>query len=187
MDVFVNVTCLRKVEGEGYISPVAVRKTQTPPAIPDRVKLNDKEATVYIQEIYEGEGLRGIPRGTVKSLRLHAYEYAYVKTTSDHNWHGIQSGWDIKRMLGTVPVEEDGSAIFKIPANTPISIQPLDKDGVAIQWMRSWLTGMPGEVVSCDGFAESPACVDSAGRGDPFVHVRSGDPTDLGSCLYRLP
>ena len=85
VDVFDNVTCLRKVEGEGYISPVAVRKTQTPPAIPDRVKLNDKEATVFIQDIYEGEGLRGIPRGTVKSLRLHAYEYAYVKTTSDHN------------------------------------------------------------------------------------------------------
>ena len=154
VDVFDNVTCLRKVEGEGYISPVAVRKTQTPPAIPDRVKLNDKEATVFIQDIYEGEGLRGIPRGTVKSLRLHAYEYAYVKTTSDHNWHGIQSGWDIKRMLGTVPVEEDGSAIFKIPANTPISIQPLDKDGVAIQWMRSWLTGQPGEVVSCIGCHE---------------------------------
>lgn len=115
VDVFDNVTCLRKVEGEGYISPVAVRKTQTPPAIPDRVKLNDKEATVFIQDIYEGEGLRGIPRGTVKSLRLHAYEYAYVKTTSDHNWHGIQSGWDIKRMLGTVPVEEDGSAIFQDP------------------------------------------------------------------------
>lgn len=67
-----------------------------------------------------------------------------MKTTSDHNWHGIQSGWDIKRMLGTVPVEEDGSAIFKIPANTPISIQPLDKDGVAIQWRRSWLTGSAG-------------------------------------------
>jgi len=57
-------------------------------------------------------------------------------------------------MLGTVPVEEDGSAIFKIPANTPISIQPLDKDGVAIQWMRSWLTGQPGEVVSCIGCHE---------------------------------
>ena len=154
VDVFDNVTCLQKVEGEGYISPVLVRKVKTPPAIPDRVKLNEKEATVFIQDIYEGEGLKGIPRGTVKALRLHAYEYAYVKTPSDHNWHGIQSGWDIKRILGTVPVEEDGSAIFKIPANTPISIQPLDEDGVAIQWMRSWLTGQPGEIVSCVGCHE---------------------------------
>lgn len=154
VDKFDNVTCLHKMEGEGYISPIAVRKTVTPPAIPDWVKLDDKQATVFIQDIYEGEGLKGIPRGTVKSLRLHAYEYAYVQTQSDHNWHGIQSGWDIKRMLGTVPVEEDGSVIFKIPANTPVSIQPLDKDGVAVQWMRSWLTGQPGEIVSCVGCHE---------------------------------
>lgn len=154
VDKFDNVTCLHKMEGEGYISPIAVRKTVTPPAIPDRVKLDDKQATVFIQDIYEGEGLKGIPRGTVKSLRLHAYEYAYVQTQSDHNWHGIQSGWDIKRMLGTVPVEEDGSVIFKIPANTPVSIQPLDKDGVAVQWMCSWLTGQPGEIVSCVGCHE---------------------------------
>ena len=154
VDKFDNVTCLHKMEGEGYISPIAVRKTVTPPAIPDRVKRDDKQATVFIQDIYEGEGLKGIPRGTVKSLRLHAYEYAYVQTQSDHNWHGIQSGWDIKRMLGTVPVEEDGSVIFKIPANTPVSIQPLDKDGVAVQWMRSWLTGQPGEIVSCVGCHE---------------------------------
>ena len=154
VDKFDNVTCLHKMEGEGYISPIAVRKTVTPPAIPDRVKLDDKQATVFIQDIYEGEGLKGIPRGTVKSLRLHAYEYAYVQTQSDHNWHGIQSGWDIKRMLGTVPVGEDGSVIFKIPANTPVSIHPLDKDGVAVQWMRSWLTGQPGEIVSCVGCHE---------------------------------
>ena len=154
VDIYDNVTCLMQAEGEGYISPILVKETKTPPAIPDRVKLNEKEATIFIQDIYEGEGLRGIPRGTVKELRLHAYEYAYVKTRSDHNWHGIQSGWDIKRLLGTVPVEEDGSVIFKVPANTPISIQPIDKDGVAVQWMRSWVTGQPGEVVSCIGCHE---------------------------------
>lgn len=154
VDIYDNVTCLIEGEGEGYISPILVKKSKTPPVIPDRVKLGEKEATFFIQDIYQGEGLRGIPRGTVKALRLHAYEYAYLKTTSDHNWHGIQSGWDIKRMLGTVPVEEDGSVIFKAPANTPISIQPIDKDGVAIQWMRSWVTGQPGEVVSCIGCHE---------------------------------
>ncbi len=133
VDIYDNVTCLMQAEGEGYISPILVKETKTPPAIPDRVKLNEKEATIFIQDIYEGEGLRGIPRGTVKELRLHAYEYAYVKTRSDHNWHGIQSGWDIKRLLGTVPI---------------------DKDGVAVQWMRSWVTGQPGEVVSCIGCHE---------------------------------
>ncbi len=154
VDVFDNVTCLMKQEGEGFISPIIVRENKIPPAIPDRVDLNQKEATVFIQDIYEGEGLRNVPRGTVKELRIHGYEYAYLYTESDHYAMGIQSGWDIKRLLGTVPVEEDGSAIFKIPANTPISIQPLDEDGAAVQWMRSWFTGMPGEIVSCVGCHE---------------------------------
>jgi formylglycine-generating enzyme required for sulfatase activity len=154
VDIFDNVTCLIKQEGEGFISPILVRKVVTPPVIPDRVRLNDKEATVFIQDIYEGEGLPGVPRGTVKELRVHAYEYAYVHSPSDHTAQGIQSGWDIKRLLGTVPVEEDGSAIFKIPANTPVSIQPLDESGAAIQWMRSWFTAMPGEFVSCVGCHE---------------------------------
>lgn len=155
VDIFDNVTCIIEAEDEGFISPVLVRKTETPPSLPDRVKLDQDEATFYIQDIYEGEGLRGIPRGTVKEVRIHAYEYAYVKSPSDHNWHGIQSGWDIKRNLGTAPVEEDGSVIFKAPANTPLSIQPLDKEGVAVQWMRSWVTGQPGETVSCIGCHES--------------------------------
>jgi formylglycine-generating enzyme required for sulfatase activity len=154
VDIFDNVTCLVKEEGQGFISPIVVRKTATPPAIPDRVKLDEKEASVFIQDIYEGEGLRNVPRGAIKELRIHAYEYAYVKSPSDHVAQGIQSGWDIKRLLGVVPVEDDGSAIFKIPANTPVSIQPLDKDGAAVQWMRSWFTGMPGEVVSCVGCHE---------------------------------
>ncbi len=154
VDVFDNVTCLYEAEGEGFISPIAINKTKTPPSIPDKVNLNDKEATVFIQDIYEGEGLPGVPRGTVAELRIFTYEYAYLETTSDHNWHGIQSGWDLKRLLGTVPVEADGSAIFKVPANTPIVIQPLDRDGAAMQWMRSWFTGMPGEIVSCIGCHE---------------------------------
>ncbi len=156
VDVFDNVTCIVKQEEEGYISPIPVRKTPTPPVIPDRVKLNEREATVFIQDIYEGEGLQGIPRGLVKELRVHAYEYAYVNSPSDHYAQGIQSGWDIKRLLGTVPVEEDGSVMFKIPANTPVSLQPLDESGAAIQWMRSWFTGMPGEIVSCIGCHEDP-------------------------------
>ena len=146
--MFDNLTCLAEFEGEGFNSPIAVVKRPVPPVIPDRVNLNDKEATIFIQDIYAGEGSMGLPKGTVKELRILAYEYAYWMTASDHDAQGIQSGWDIKRLLGTVPVEEDGSAIFKVPANTPIAIQPLDAQGRAVQWMRSWFTPMPGETVS---------------------------------------
>lgn len=154
VDKFDNLTLIHEQEGEGLVYGIPLAKKETPPVIPDKTNLNSKESTVFIQDIYEGEGLQGVPRGTVKELRVFAYEYAYLKTKSDHNAQGIQSGWDIKRLLGTVPVEEDGSVMFKVPANTPISLQPLDSEGRAIQWMRSWLTGQPGETVSCVGCHE---------------------------------
>lgn len=154
VDIYDNVTLLVEGEGEGYINAIPVVKKVTPPIIPDKVNENSKEATVFIQDIYEGEGLPGVPRGTVKKLRILAYEYAYRDSPSNHAAQGIQAGWDIKRLLGEVPVEADGSAIFTIPANTPISLQPLDSLGRAIQWMRSWFVGMPGETVSCVGCHE---------------------------------
>ena len=154
VDVYDNMTLVAEEEGEGLINPIIVRKRPTPPVIPDRIKTGDKEATVFIQDIYQGEGLPGVPVGEVKKLRVFAYEYTYVNSESDHIAQGIQSGWDIKRNLGEVDVEPDGSAMFKIPANTPVSFQPLDSEGRAIQWMRSWVTGMPGEVLSCVGCHE---------------------------------
>ena len=63
----------------------------------------------------------------------------------------------MQRILGTVPVHADGSAYFRVPANTPISVQPLDAQGKAIQLMRSWFTAMPGEIRSCVGCHEGAA------------------------------
>ncbi|BDD07420.1 HzsA-related protein [Aureibacter tunicatorum] len=161
VDRFDNMTLVYEEEGAGYIDIQPVRKQKVPPVIPEKVQLKDKESTVYIQDIYQGKGLKGIDRGEVKELRIFAYKYHYngndttLKTnTGDYAAHGIESSWDVKRLLGRVPVEEDGSAIFKIPANTPVSLQPLDEDGRAMQLMRSWITGMPGEVVSCVGCHE---------------------------------
>ena len=154
VDVYDNMTLIAQYEGEGLIHAIPLRKTIVPPVIPDKTNHDSKEATVFIQDIYEGEGLPNVPRGTVKKLRILTYEYAYIKSPSDHAAQGVQSGWDLKRNLGEVPVEEDGSVLFKVPANTPISVQPLDSEGRAIQWMRSWFTGMPGETVSCVGCHE---------------------------------
>jgi len=155
IDVFDNMTPIVMVDGSAVVEALPVFKKDIPPVILPKVDLAGKEATVYIQNLYEGVGSQGLPRGKIKSLRVLAYEYLYNRGLGNHLSQGIQAGWDIKRLLGEVPVEDDGSVIFKVPANVPIALQPLDADGAALQWMRSWFTAMPGELVSCVGCHEN--------------------------------
>jgi len=95
-----------------------------------------------------------VPRGTVKRLRVFEYHYAYPQMGGHINI-GIDGPWDVHRILGTVPVSADGSACFRVPANRPLAVQPLDAEGKALQVMRSWFTAMPGENVSCVGCHEA--------------------------------
>ena len=171
VDVFDNMLLIKEEPGYALFEPVPIRKHARPPALPDKVKLDDTTATVYIHDVYSGAGLRGVPHGTVKNLRLYQFEYSY-RNQGGHYFVGMEGGWDVRRLIGTVPVEEDGSAMFKVPANTPIAVQPLDTEGKAMQLMRSWFVGMPGETVSCVGCHEPqnasvPARLASAARKTP--------------------
>ncbi|MFA6543152.1 MAG: SUMF1/EgtB/PvdO family nonheme iron enzyme [Limisphaerales bacterium] len=153
-DVFDNLLPLKQLPDFALLEPIPLRRTTRPPVIPDHVDPARTNAVVVLQDVYAGDGLRGVPRGTVKSLRLFTYHYAYHGMGGLLGVVGMDGPWDIKRVLGTVPVEADGSACFRVPANTPISIQPLDAEGKALQLMRSWMTAMPGETVQCTGCHE---------------------------------
>ncbi len=150
VDVFDNMTLIKELDGYVLFEPVPLRKTTRPPVIPERIDLTKKEATVYLADIYSGPGLKGVPRGTVRKLRLYEPHFGY-QGMGGHIHVGIDGPWDVRRILGTVPVEPDGSASFKVPANTPVAVQPLDEEGKALQLMRSWYTAMPGESFSCNG------------------------------------
>ncbi|MFH1269331.1 MAG: hypothetical protein ABIK89_26685, partial [Planctomycetota bacterium] len=126
VDVFDNMVLLREEEGWSLFEPVPLRKTPRPALIPDRVRPDSREATVYLSDVYAGEGLRGIPHGTVKKLRLFTYHFNYFGTSGIEDYVGMDGPWDVRRVLGTVPVAKDGSAYFTVPANTPIAVQPLD-------------------------------------------------------------
>lgn len=150
-----NISLLHEEEGYAFLEPVPIVKQKLPPVLPDRINLEKTEANVYIQDIYEGPGLKDVPRGTVKKLRVIAYDFGYVGMAGVDKI-GLSGPWDGMRILGTTPIEKDGSAIFKIPSNTPVAFQPLDENGSAVQLMRSWVTAMPGETMSCIGCHESP-------------------------------
>jgi len=154
VDVFDNMLLLKEMPGNVLFEPIPFRKTPRPPVIPSKVDPTRKDAIMYLTDIYSGRGLAGVPKGSVKKLRIFTYQYAYHGMGGQQNRVGLDGPWDVKRVMGTVPVEVDGSAMFRIPANTPISMQPLDSDGRAMALMRSWATAMPGETQSCIGCHE---------------------------------
>ncbi|MBI5691158.1 MAG: SUMF1/EgtB/PvdO family nonheme iron enzyme [Verrucomicrobia bacterium] len=153
-DVFDNLVLLREEPGWALLEPVPVRSIPRPPVIPDRIDPSAGDATVYVHDVYTGKAMEGVPRGTVKALRLFAYDFGYPGLAGSTRV-GIGGPWEVNRILGTTPVEADGSAFFRVPANTPLSLQPVDAEGRAVQLMRSWYTAMPGEKVSCIGCHES--------------------------------
>ncbi|MHB8898388.1 MAG: SUMF1/EgtB/PvdO family nonheme iron enzyme, partial [Thermoguttaceae bacterium] len=154
VDVYDNMVLVREEEHHVLLEPVPLRPTQRPPIIPSRVDPARKDALVYMADVYAGQGLNDVPRGTVKSLRLFTYHFGYQKQAGIDDRIGADGPWEVKRVLGTVPVEADGSALFRVPAKMPISVQPLDGEGKAVQLMRSWMTAMPGETLSCVGCHE---------------------------------
>ena len=66
--------------------------------------------------------------------------------------------WNVtvnKRIIGDVPVEDDGSAYFSAPAGRFLYFQALDERKMMVQSMRSGTTLMPGELAGCTGCHES--------------------------------
>ena len=121
VDVFDNMVLVKETPGYALLEPIPLRPTRKPPVIPEKVNLAQKDAVVYLPDVYSGKGLKGIPRGTVKSIRIFTYHFAYQGMGGLLGVVGMDGPWDIKRVVGTVPVYEDGSAKFRIPANLPIS------------------------------------------------------------------
>jgi hypothetical protein len=146
-------------------APLLARKRPHPR--PDAVDYGQTTGTYYLQDIYAGPGLKGVPRGTVKSLRVVAIEFrcAGIGMTTNAGPGGdalastpvaVGNGsWDVKRVLGTARVYEDGSACFRVPAQTPVYFQALDSRQHVVQTMRSWSALQPGESFSCVGCHES--------------------------------
>ena len=155
VDVFDNMLPIHVLPKYDLFEPIPLIKTLLPPAIPDRVDLKLQDAVVYLHDVYAGPGLAGVPRGTVKKLRIVAYHFGYPGMAGPDKI-GCGGPWEVMRIIGTVPIHEDGSAMFNVPANTPLTVQALDEQGKAVQLMRSWFTAMPGETVSCVGCHEQP-------------------------------
>ena len=163
VDKFDNMTLIYRDPQYDIFEPMPFVKRTKPPVLVDRTT-KDAPARIFCANVYFGPGLKGVPRGTVKAMRVFSYHYGYVRS-GGHESCGLESSWDVKRILGTV--EDDGSFSFEAPPNTPISMQPLDEHGAALQVMRTWMVAMPGESVGCIG------CHESQNDATPIARARA--------------
>ena len=152
-----NISCNQSV-------PLSPRRR--PYARPSLVDYQQDKGTYYVQDVYEGPGLAGVPRGTIKKLRVVEIQFRAAGVGSNNNGGpaggalvstpiAIRNGcWDVKVVLGDTEVYADGSACFTVPARTPVYFQALDEKGYVVQSMRTWSTLQPGETLSCVGCHE---------------------------------
>ena len=135
-------------------NPIPLVKRPKPPALVSTLPPADKAPPTglcYVENVYDARV--ELPKGSVKALRINRlFNQGAVR-----HWSWNQGGdLDIyKESLGTVPVAADGSAAFRIPAEMPIQLQALDKDGMAIYTMRSFIYAQKGEIQGCTGCHEN--------------------------------
>ncbi len=156
-DRFGNLELLYRDEKISSMNPIPLQARTVPPVLPSEVDWDGpQEGEFLVQDVYEGLRQYGFTREkqSVRRLRI----VATVPKTQPHMnvpSLGVSSEETGKFVLGTVPVEEDGSAYFKVPSGIPYFFQALDENGVAIQTMRSLAYLMPGEQATCIGCHEN--------------------------------
>ncbi|MEE8452189.1 MAG: hypothetical protein V3R99_09750 [Thermoguttaceae bacterium] len=162
VDAFGNRIRLAGLPGPlSCLDPIPLRARRRPPAIPIQTQQakadlpadgNVRPATITVMNVYESEF--PWPAGTkIDALRV---VQIYPKTTPVHIDPEVGYGKHslTRSVLGTVPVEEDGSCRFEAPVGVPIYFQALDESGRAVQTMRSAAFVHPGEQLTCIGCHE---------------------------------
>jgi hypothetical protein len=152
-DAFGNLELLYRDPNITSMYPIPVRPRLRPPVIPTMVSWDGSEEGYFLlQDVYQG--LAGIQRGSVKSLRV-VGTIPKLQPQMNCPSIGVSREDPGKFVLGTVPVEADGSAYFRVPSGVPVFFQALDGNGLAIQTMRTLTYVQPKLTLSCVGCHES--------------------------------
>jgi hypothetical protein len=132
--------------------PTPLRPCARPPVVASHVAATGPEEGCFlVADVYRG--LKTVARGQIAALRIIAVP---PKTHPTMNFPvmGVTHDDPGKCVLGTVPVEEDGSAYFRVPAGMIVFFQALDAGGKAVQTMRSATHVQPGQTLGCAGCHE---------------------------------
>ncbi len=135
-------------------SPIPIKPYKRGKVSADMADYDVDEATVAIVDVSMGRNMLGIKKGDIKKLLLSEILPLACHVTGGMEPITILGTFSLERPLGTVNVEEDGSAHFKVPANRALSFTALDKNGNAIKKMQSFVNFVSGTTTSCIGCHE---------------------------------
>jgi hypothetical protein len=161
-DAFGNLEPLYRDAAISSQCPIPLRpRTRPPVAAPKRDDTGPQEGRFLVQDVYQG--LPDVPRGSIRRLRIVAMP---AKTQPHMNAPrmGVTKDDPAKCVLGTVPVEGDGSAYFRVPSGVGVFLQALDERGVAVQTMRSLTYVQAGQTLGCIGCHERRLDAPAVGR-----------------------
>lgn len=165
------------VSGLRTVSPRPFRARKMPPIVPtatwqgNRANRDVPRATIGVLNVYESD-FEWPPNTKITSLRVIQHvPKPWTSPVSNQPSMGYSRSPTGRVVLGTVPVEEDGSAYFEAPVEKLIYFQALDESGKAVQSMRSGTYVHPGEHLSCAGCHEDKWKV-TAARTSPLAMQR---------------
>ncbi len=123
--------------------------------IPSRVDLSKDTGTLVLTDVYRGRRMEGVEPGEITHLLVLETLPKPINFTGGMEPLSYGGTFTLERILGTVPVEPDGSAHFEVPAMRSVFFVALDERGYSVKRMQSFLTVMPGETTSCVGCHEN--------------------------------
>jgi len=160
VDGFGNRELLYNDPSVPCLDPIPLRPRTKPRIIPamttqaaeDKAIMPESQATVSVMNVYDSDFKW--PEGSkVKALRI-VQLFPKATPNVDRPRVGLAAQALTRGVLGTVPVEEDGSAYFIAPVGVPIYFQALDAQGQAIQSMKSNTYVHASEKLACQGCHE---------------------------------
>jgi cytochrome c553 len=122
--------------------------------IPDRCDPKAATGRLVLADIYDGRNMAGVKRGEIKKLLVLESLPMPIHYTGGMEPISYGGTFTLERLVGTVPVEEDGSAYLELPALRSFFFVALDANNLSVKRMQSFLTVQPGETTSCVGCHE---------------------------------
>ena len=163
MDVYGNKELIYTGQYNAYYAS-PLRERQVEPFKPDMVDwpeigVGAKPApgVLYSNNVFEDAPAILKEKGkAIRVVQMDPKTYTTWHKTVQHDGPAVSvfQAEGVKRILGTVPIEADGSVNFEVPSGEAIFFEMLDENGMAIYVMRSFTNVMPGEQRGCTGCHE---------------------------------